>query len=573
MTSGRGRRGDLAGGVGDDRRRPRRACSSATSGSPRSSPRTRSSRPWSSGRPPGSRDNPAAWLTTVARRRAVDHLRRRVATTAGYAELAHRPSRRPPEAEPGIADAGQDDVLRLMLAHLPPRARPRGARRDDPAPRRRPRTDEIARAFLVTSRRRWRSGSPARSGRWPRAGCRSRRRRGRSAPRGSPRCSDVVYLVFNEGYTATGGDDWLVPALCEEAIRLGRMLATLAPDEPEAHGLVALMELQASRRRARTAPDGTPCRSTSRTALGGTASRSATVFAALLRARELGGPPARTCCRPRSPPATPGRRGRGHRLGADRHALRLLVAVTPLARRRAEPGRRRRAGRRARGRARGGRRSCSRRGHCATTTCCPAVRGDLLARLGRDVGRAGGVAPRGRPWPATRRNGRCSCAGPTPSRPTGGGHRSDPRPPRCAFLARDDLAAASRRSYAQTLHRLSPCPGGPCARWRRSTPAAVARDRDLDVGRRRRRRRGTGTGPPSARSPRGSAGPLDAGPAGERSAHRAAPSAVGWSPTAVARAGPVDAPRRVGRDGRRRARPRRARPRAAAAARRRPRNC
>jgi predicted RNA polymerase sigma factor len=69
---------------------------------------------------------------------------------------------------------------------------------------------------------------------------------------------EVVYLVFNEGYSATGGEDWMRPALCEDAMRLGRMLAELVPKEPEAHGLIALMEIQASRSRARTAPDGTP---------------------------------------------------------------------------------------------------------------------------------------------------------------------------------------------------------------------------------------------------------------------------------------------------------------------------
>src|SRR5690606_5466493 len=68
----------------------------------------------------------------------------------------------------------------------------------------------------------------------------------------------VIYLVFNEGYAATAGDDWIRPALCEEAMRLGRVLAGLMPEEPEVHGLVALMELQASRLHARTTPDGRP---------------------------------------------------------------------------------------------------------------------------------------------------------------------------------------------------------------------------------------------------------------------------------------------------------------------------
>jgi len=69
---------------------------------------------------------------------------------------------------------------------------------------------------------------------------------------------EVIYLVFNEGYTATAGDDWMRPALCEDALRLGRILAELAPAEPEVHGLVALMEIQASRSKARTGPSGQP---------------------------------------------------------------------------------------------------------------------------------------------------------------------------------------------------------------------------------------------------------------------------------------------------------------------------
>ena len=83
-------------------------------------------------------------------------------------------------------------------------------------------------------------------------------------PRGADRAArlssvlEVIYLIFNEGYSATAGDDWMRPALCEEALRLGRILAELAPREPEVHGLVALMEIQASRSRARTGPSGEP---------------------------------------------------------------------------------------------------------------------------------------------------------------------------------------------------------------------------------------------------------------------------------------------------------------------------
>ena len=81
---------------------------------------------------------------------------------------------------------------------------------------------------------------------------------------------EVVYLIFNEGYAATAGDDWMRPALCEDALRLGRVVASLVPDEPEAHGLVALMEIQASRTRARTGPEASRSSCSTRTARAGT---------------------------------------------------------------------------------------------------------------------------------------------------------------------------------------------------------------------------------------------------------------------------------------------------------------
>src|SRR4029077_17488425 len=118
-------------------------------------------------------------------------------------------------------------------------------------------TDEIARAFLVAE--------PTVAQRIVRA---KRTLSEARVPFEIPRKADlaarlasvleVVYLIFNEGYSATAGDDWMRPALCEDALRLGRILAELAPDEPEVHGLVALMEIQASRARARTGPSGEP---------------------------------------------------------------------------------------------------------------------------------------------------------------------------------------------------------------------------------------------------------------------------------------------------------------------------
>ena len=119
-------------------------------------------------------------------------------------------------------------------------------------------TDEIARAFLVvrTHHRAAHRPREAHAGEGARAVRGSARRRPRR--RGWPPCSRSIYLVFNEGYAATAGSDWMRPALCEEALRLGRVLAALAPDEPEVHGLVALMEIQASRLPARVGTTGEP---------------------------------------------------------------------------------------------------------------------------------------------------------------------------------------------------------------------------------------------------------------------------------------------------------------------------
>ena len=117
-------------------------------------------------------------------------------------------------------------------------------------------TEEIARAFLVAeptvAQRIVRAKRTLRRG----AGSPSRCRAGADCAARLASVLEVVYLVFNEGYAATAGDDWMRPALCEDALRLGRILAELLPEEPEVHGLVALMEIQASRARARVGPDG-----------------------------------------------------------------------------------------------------------------------------------------------------------------------------------------------------------------------------------------------------------------------------------------------------------------------------
>ena len=142
---------------------------------------------------------------------------------------------------------------------------------------------------------------------------------------------EVIYLVFNEGYSATAGDDWMRPGLCEDALRLGRVLAELAPDEPEVHGLVALMEIQASRSRARVGPDGEPIL---------LLEQDRARWDQLLIRRGLAGAAnaprrwaarwARTPCRPPSPPATPAPAPATRRTGpASPRSTRALAQVTP----------------------------------------------------------------------------------------------------------------------------------------------------------------------------------------------------------------------------------------------------
>jgi RNA polymerase sigma factor (sigma-70 family) len=202
----------------------------------------------------GVPENAGAWLMTIAKRRAIDQLRRAKTLERKQEELGREVQREDPELEPD--DVG-DDVLRLMFTACHPvlstearvalTLRLLGGLT----------TDEIARAFLVSE--------PTVAQRIVRAKrSLAKARVAFEVPSGDElalRLSsvlEVVYLIFNEGYSATAGDDWMRPALCEDAMRLGRILAALAPDEPEVHGLVALMEIQASRSRARTTRSGEP---------------------------------------------------------------------------------------------------------------------------------------------------------------------------------------------------------------------------------------------------------------------------------------------------------------------------
>ncbi|MCP5283455.1 MAG: sigma-70 family RNA polymerase sigma factor [Burkholderiaceae bacterium] len=213
----------------------------------------------------GIPDNPAAWLMTTALNRALDHLRRLKTAAAGQAAVAQdlqalQADRAPDVAEAvavAQADPVGDDLLRLIFTAchpvLPTDARVALTLRLVAGLT----THEIARAFLVpeatVAQRIVRAQKKLRDAQVPfdlppRAALGER----------LAAVLEVVYLVFNEGYTATGGDQWMRPALCAEALRLAHLLATLAPDEPEVHGLLALLELQASRTAARTGAGGEP---------------------------------------------------------------------------------------------------------------------------------------------------------------------------------------------------------------------------------------------------------------------------------------------------------------------------
>jgi RNA polymerase sigma factor (sigma-70 family) len=206
----------------------------------------------------GTPKNPGAWLMTIAKRRAVDSFRRRERLERKH-ELLVRDLEAGQAVDPDLAEAVDapvtDDVLRLifMCCHpvLSRQARVALTLRVLGGLT----TEEIAHAFLTSE--------PAIAQRIVRAKrTLAEQQVSFEAPTGSElqrrlaSVLEVVYLIFNEGYAATSGDTWVRPELCEEALRLGRMTAALAPDESEAHGLVALMEIQASRMRARVGPGG-----------------------------------------------------------------------------------------------------------------------------------------------------------------------------------------------------------------------------------------------------------------------------------------------------------------------------
>jgi len=209
----------------------------------------------------GIPDNPGAWLMATAKHRAIDHFRRNKLLERKHEELGRELKSQQDSAMANFdipePDHIEDDLLRLVFVSCHPvlstdarvtlTLRLLGGLT----------TTEIARAYLAPeptiAQRIVRAKRTLTEARVP-----------FEVPSGSDRAArlssvlEVIYLIFNEGYSATAGEDWMRPALCEDALRLGRILAGLVPNEPEVHGLVALMEIQASRTRARVSPTGEP---------------------------------------------------------------------------------------------------------------------------------------------------------------------------------------------------------------------------------------------------------------------------------------------------------------------------
>jgi RNA polymerase sigma-70 factor (ECF subfamily) len=239
----------------------------------------------------GVPENPGAWLTATAKRRAIDELRRTRRLERKHEELGHELEARQaqvPDIETAIDEDLGDDLLRLIFTSCHPvlstearvalTLRLLGGLT----------TEEIARAFLVPE--------PTIAQRIVRAKKTLAEKqvpfevpRGKELQERLSSVLEVIYLIFNEGYSATAGDDWLRPGLCEDALRLGRVLAGLAPQEPEVHGLVALMELQASRSKARVGPNGEPILLLEQNRARWDQLLIRRGLAALARAEELGG--------------------------------------------------------------------------------------------------------------------------------------------------------------------------------------------------------------------------------------------------------------------------------------------
>ncbi|WP_344244519.1 sigma-70 family RNA polymerase sigma factor [Actinocorallia libanotica] len=403
---------------------------------------------WPSG---GIPDNPAAWLMTAAKRRAIDHLRRLERLERRQEQLAHELEHAPePEPEDG-------DVLRLMFVSCHPLL---------PTEMRVALTlrllggltaGEIARAFLVSEQTVVQRVAQAKQA-LADADVPFELPAGTELAGRLSSVLEVVYLIFNEGYSATSGDDLIRPALCLEALRLGRLLAGLAPGEPEVHGLVALMEIQASRSAARTGPSGEPLRLHEQNRGRWDPLLIRRGMAALLRARENPRPPgpyvlqaaiAVTHARARTAEETD-----WPQIAALYDAL-LRVTPTPVVRLNRAV---------ALGKVHGPETALAVVDELTADPALkdyhllPSVPADLLALLGRpaearaEFERAASLA-RNTAERAFLRNR----AAALPAAPPGQGDTLAEAAE--AFLARDDLTPATRRSYTQTLHRLTLYPG------------------------------------------------------------------------------------------------------------------
>jgi len=240
----------------------------------------------------GVPDKPGAWLMATAKHRAIDLLRRSKRLERKHDQLGHELEARQemavPDLDAALDDEVGDDLLRLVFTACHPvlstearvalTLRLLGGLT----------TEEIARAFLLPlptmAQRIVRAKRTLAEAKVP-----------FEVPRGTELAArlasvlEVIYLIFNEGYSATAGEDWIRPALCEDALRLGRILAELAPGEPEVHGLVALMEIQASRTAARVGPSGEPILLLDQNRGRWDQLLIRRGFAALRRAEELGG--------------------------------------------------------------------------------------------------------------------------------------------------------------------------------------------------------------------------------------------------------------------------------------------
>ncbi|MER5862031.1 RNA polymerase sigma factor [Kitasatospora sp. NPDC002040] len=399
----------------------------------------------------GVPDNPGAWLTTIAKRRAVDHIRRSQLLERKQELLAHELAHESAEEPDQPSDDQPDDMLRLMLISCHPVL---------PTASRAALTlrllggltaEEIARAFLVTA--------PVITQRIATA---KRTLSEQRIPFELPEQAElagrissvleVVYLIFNEGYSATSGDDLMRPGLCHEALRLGRLLAVLAPREAEVHGLVALMEIQASRSATRTGPSGEPVLLHEQNRGRWDLLLIRRGFTAMLRARELGGPPgpyvlqaAIAVCHAQAPTSEA---TDWAQIAALYGALVRLLPTPVVRLNRAV----------AVGMARGPQAGLDLADELADDPALrdyhllPSVRGDLLARLHRpakarlEFQRAAALTRN--TAERTFLLGRADAlADAAPTGPTLGSAAR-------AFLARTDLDPATVRSYGQTLRRL-----------------------------------------------------------------------------------------------------------------------